>query len=697
MLVCLIGITSCTDHKDLYNPDNESEQKKEEYDKNFPVTDVDPNQDWNSFTTAKVSVTVYEDWGETYTVKVYTANPLDKNSGAMLLAKGDVKNGGTFTADVELPKALSLVWVARVDSHKRRLVKPASIIDGNIESVFGILEGRAIVQSRSTVEVESLPYSSEQLKKFMSEGTDLSSIKVNNIAAAKGTYYVPAGKNVDWTWASDGDSGTSGFKAGDVKLIIAGTVNYISQKSIGNGVQVIVAQGGTLNLSADMVFNTNAGMIVMPEASVNGMGSSIIFANGTDGKMNYVAGTVNVGTWNNNGGTTYNCGTVNLTNLQGSSTGSTFINSGVLNISGNVGDGNTSMQRIINNCYFAHSGWVCNLKDLEMGASSYLACSAELKAEGGTWKLSEHSMIVAGQFSLNNTNIIGPKGTDYALIRVNNVKYVNFSGTGEWGKDYVITNGYVINSIYFEYGNLIDKGDDLKYVVNEMATNNQSQKVGSGNVVFAGYNQSPSNIPFGTCTEGNTPAEKGDDNDDEDVINAATYAFEDLGSVGDYDFNDVVFKVSHLSGSTEATVELLAAGGTLKTAVKYNNEVLWSEVHEAFGASTNTMINTGKGSGTKIPDIKTITVPADALFKDLNFSIVVTDAKDETKTSSVVSTPTVGGAPQCLCIPAIWKWPKENVSIVKAYNTESHSFGDWAGNVNQANDWYEHPVAGQVF
>lgn len=694
LLLCLIGMASCTDHKDLYNPDNESEKKKEEYDKNFPVSDIDSNQDWSSFTIAKVNVTVNEDWGETYVVKVYTDNPLEQNSRAMLLAKGKVKSGDTFSAEVEIPKALTLVWVARVDSHKRRLVKPAAVVDGKIESAFGTPKGRSIVEGRSTVEVEPLPYSTAQLQKLMSEGTDLSTTTVNNIAAAKGTYYVPAGKTVSWTWNADGDSDSSGFKTGDVKLIIAGTVNYTSSKSIGNGVQVIVAQGGTLNLSADMVFNTNAGMVVMPEANVSGKSNAITFANGTDGKTNYVAGTVDVGTWNNNGGTTYNCGVVNLTNLLGSSDGSTFINSGILNVTGYVGDGSSFMKKIINNCHFAFSGWECNLIDLEMGVSSYLACSALLKTEGGTWKLNEHSMIVAGQFSLNNTNIIGPEGSDYALIRVNNVTYVNFSGSGDWGKDYVITKGYVINSIYFEYNTLVD---NLKYVVNETATINQSQKLGNGNVALTGYNQSPAYIPFGTCTKGNIPVEEGDDNDEKEEINAAIYAFEDLGSVGDYDFNDVVFKVSHLSGSTEADVELLAAGGTLKVAVKYGNEVLWDEVHEAFGATTATMINTGKGSGTKTPSIRTITVPAGARFKELNFSIVVTNAADETKTSIVVSKPTTGGVPQCLCIPAIWKWPRENVSIVEAYNTEGHAFGGWAEDSNQAKDWYEYPVSGKVF
>ena len=695
LLVCLIGMVSCVDHKDAFDPNAEAEKKKEDYDKNFPVTDVDPEQDWSTFTKAKVSVTVNEDWGKFYVVKVYTANPLDENSGALLLAKGEIKSGETFSANIEIPKALDIVWIARVDSHKRRLVKPAAIVDGEIVSVFGTPANRAAFASRSSVDVESLPYSSAELQKFMKEGTDLSTNSVTNIAAAKGTYYVPAGKTLDWTWNADGDSQSSGFKTGDVKLIIAGTVNYKSAKSIGNGVQVIIAEGGSLNLTEDMVFNNAAGMVVMPGASVKGQKASITFANGTDGKTNYIAGTVDIATWNNNGGTTYNCGLINLKSLQGSSSGSTIINSGVLNITEYVGDESTSMQKIINNCYLSFSGWVCNLRDLEMGASSYLTCSAKLKGEGGIWKLNEHSMILTGELSLNNTNVIGPLGTDYALFRINNVSYVNYSGSGEWGKDFVITKGYVINNIYLEYANLIGGGSKLKEVINEIATVNASEKVGNGQVALAGYNQSPSYIPFGTCTEGNEPDEKGDDTDD-DEVNSVYYAFEDLGAVGDYDFNDVIIKVSHVLGTSEATVELVAAGGTLATAVKYGNEVLWDEVHNAFGVELSTMVNTGRGNAVKVPDIKTITVPSNASFEDLIFTIVVTYSNGNS-ISTVESVPSTGSAPQYLYVPTTWRWPKENVRITQAYDQKGHSFEEWAQNASQAKDWYEHPNDDKVY
>ncbi|MBP3845972.1 MAG: hypothetical protein J6E48_12665, partial [Prevotella sp.] len=65
---------------------------------------------------------------------------------------------------------------------------------------------------------------------------------------------------------------------------------------------------------------------------------------------------------------------------------------------------------------------------------------------------------------------------------------------------------------------------------------------------------------------------------------------EDLGNIGDFDFNDVVFYAKvWKSGKTD--IWLLAAGGTLDLTVAGR------EVHEAFGVSKSTMVNTMESTG----------------------------------------------------------------------------------------------------
>ena len=62
---------------------------------------------------------------------------------------------------------------------------------------------------------------------------------------------------------------------------------------------------------------------------------------------------------------------------------------------------------------------------------------------------------------------------------------------------------------------------------------------------------------------------------------------EDLGAIGDFDFNDVVFDYDFDGNYTY--IKLIAAGGTLPLYVG------GQEVHEAFGVGVEEMVNTGAG------------------------------------------------------------------------------------------------------
>lgn len=64
---------------------------------------------------------------------------------------------------------------------------------------------------------------------------------------------------------------------------------------------------------------------------------------------------------------------------------------------------------------------------------------------------------------------------------------------------------------------------------------------------------------------------------------------EDLGTIGDWDFNDVVFDIT-----SDNKVILQAAGGTLPLYLEWNKER--KEVHEQFKVPTTTMVNTHASS-----------------------------------------------------------------------------------------------------
>lgn len=142
---------------------------------------------------------------------------------------------------------------------------------------------------------------------------------------------------------------------------------------------------------------------------------------------------------------------------------------------------------------------------------------------------------------------------------------------------------------------------------------------------------------------------------------------EDLGAVGDFDFNDVVFDVAIgniYDGSSQITVH--AAGGTLPL---YINGV---EIHELFGVSTDVMVNTGKGVERE-----------PAIFKLTNVwslkEVVITVEDQNVGTYNLKAE--CGEAPQKICVPTTYQWTQEQQSIDAKYP----KFKDWVG--NEAINW----------
>ena len=197
-----------------------------------------------------------------------------------------------------------------------------------------------------------------------------------------------------------------------------------------------------------------------------------------------------------------------------------------------------------------------------------------------------------------------------------------------------------------------------------------------------------------------------DGNFDEEIIpdpipevvpeeNSWIIACEDLGDTDDYDFNDVVFKVSHVSGQKTATVTPLAAGGTLETWIVYDKEYL-DETHQWLGAQENTsgsypMINTTTITATATP--KVVTVPENYTVTNNmgGVSIIVKSKNNSDSNAVLIKAPSAGAAPQMFCVPSTWAWPTERTKIQDAYP----NFANWSANTNNI-EWYNNATAGKV-
>lgn len=168
-------------------------------------------------------------------------------------------------------------------------------------------------------------------------------------------------------------------------------------------------------------------------------------------------------------------------------------------------------------------------------------------------------------------------------------------------------------------------------------------------------------------------------------------ACEDLGSTDDFDFNDIVFSVSHVNGATTAEVTPLAAGGTLAANVIFNGSNL-GEIHAWLGGNVGSMINTGAGiTGTGAS--KTVTVGTDFTMTNEMGGFSIQVIKEDGVTTVDVAAPGQGTAPQMICVPGGWAWPSERSNISTAYP----DFGVWGSNYNSAVEWYNSPADGYVY
>lgn len=223
-------------------------------------------------------------------------------------------------------------------------------------------------------------------------------------------------------------------------------------------------------------------------------------------------------------------------------------------------------------------------------------------------------------------------------------------------------------------------------------------------------------------------------------------ACEDLGGSFDWDFNDVVFKVTHISGQTTATITPLAAGGTLASYIFFDNpsntyteETCLGEIHQLIDANgcvsgeytpynvyANSRGKAGKSFNINVDEDWTMAYYSSENFneneqykgdnKDYNmggFKIRVlkagTTTQDKTLDwynsafgdASIVAAPGKGDAPQMICLPATyelgeytyeWAWSLELETMADGQGNGSYRyFAGWVNDHRTNTDWYKNP------
>lgn len=736
-----VALSSCS--SDAYDAD----AAKQEFATNFEdaVMDgkaIDANQTWNTSTTSTINVSVNLDYGESYTVKIYTDNPI-QNKDASYIGITKLTSGESATLTVARPTNATNLFAACYDKSGNYTVELLTVDSNNTASVaFGTANTKAIsksitrttVQNTSTdrasyLQADADTYFVNDIDDYSNNYTsyyDLSKVSESDytqlgakeyLAANNysGTYkygdglhfVVPANATITGNLTNQSTAGAT--------IVVKGTWTIPSlsdAKKFDNGQFVVIAKGGKLITNSDIEVTNTSRIVNFGTIETNG--HNIKFTNESDDKAFYNSstGTITLGSGSiiiaGNSAKYYNAGTITtnnafeingtftLTNVGHITAASTKANDITLDGQKSAG----SNAKIIN---------LCNMSIGSLGVNHYIGCDGSfLDATanngifvnaGGEIVLGKQAMIKATNWSDNGGKYYGSStASEYSVFKFTGSVtetaatsfdaqgYIYFDGTfpTQAEVDAANKNGTLNNNQYkLQHpatiaglnNTYISAVNSIKYFSSE-TTNSSTKTIATSDCNGSGYNP-------------------GGGGDDDNTSSYVYYAFEDLGSTDDFDFNDVVLRVSAPNTRNNSTVELCAAGGTLPTTVYCGDTQLGSEVHTAFNVSTSTMVNTTTVNKdfVKIGTITGVGLNG-TTASTLDMKIKVQDGSSSREVGGNEST--TGNVPLMIRIngndSGKWFWATERTNISDAYT----SFGAWGASYTSSTDWYKTPTSGKV-
>lgn len=711
LLLFLAGMAACTDHKDLYDP-NLSEK---EYEKNWKEQfgDIDPNQTWNMAVSRHATINLLEDALSEYNIQLYTADPL-YDSSALLLASHslitDASGAGSASFDFDMPKNVKTVYTVRVDNHGRRLVHLADIgTDGNVRVSFGKVTKRSLrsVVTEYNLPIVEAPYTEEEVNSLIDSAYDLKDglswsivhnewwTQTETITDITNIYKVAKGYVVKATsemkpvlslyaggYRDENNNWIESLPIGKIKLIIAAGGVYTPSSQIA-GIDLIVADGGILDLTNQNIqMLAKSRIIVMPGGKIVDNSKDKNESNYSinhEGIIIYNAGTIEAKVINvvsSNSAALYNAptGIIKSNMLVFSNSNTILTNYGKIETEKILGNPNDDWGQVtINNGCLLKAN-LLNAAYLNQAANTAVECET-IRLNGGL-TLRENSIIRSEHLTMNNLAIqyVGV-AEGKALISTKMVDYAN-----------EIT---IVGNIYFEADSFAD-GNDKDSEQSQYYSYYKliHEAIEAGNALgLTKVGEATLSIPEGDCTGGgNNPVEEVKPT----PVKTPTWiiACEDLGDTDDFDFNDIVIGITYDNSARRLTVTPLAAGGTLRSVVCYNNMEV-GEIHEMLGGSSSSMINT-HSKGTP-GDSKVIENVSSFDIKANMGGLSVKISKISGENDSQIYAPGKGDIPQMICVPGTWAWPTERTSIEKAYT----DFPQWSGDASNT-AWIDSAVESEV-
>ncbi len=490
-------------------------------------------------------------------------------------------------------------------------------------------------------------------------------------------------------------------------IVVTGTWNISEDQKIGGLGRVIVANGGTINISSGKTLSSvnEAQLVVLSGGSITGEGA-IEFCNGTSSELNsYNGGTINVGKFNNNGGNFYNYGTLQAAVMDGGAGNSRYYNHSLVKIGET---GSSANLRIYNNCQWYCSGDMRARNYEGVGGSSIIvdgelmfSSSADGTSDPTYVGLAAGALVKCDMLYNNGTSWSGPAEGGYGVLSTRLITFLN------WEQDHPEQGGYFANNIYVcaSVWSNAPGGNGMGGESAEAKFKNVQNATGNGNVTIVQEGDDeviPASEDFEKGVSGCTPGFKkkgGDEGEEEhdDEIEPTpaiySYAFED-SYMADYDMNDVVVKVrwkDEVNNPGVVIATLCCTGATYDLSVWLtingsDSKLFGNEVHAALGGAKGSFINTLSftPSDPKIvyindvdPATEEFSVPTDTDLSDLDIWIKSPEGN--------IHVAKQGQDPHGVIIPEDWEWPMEWTSVKTAYP----KFADFARDMTTNKDWYK--------
>lgn len=723
-------------------PDYEA-QFNEEYSKNFETMvlgneSIDPNQTWNTSVNTKVKVSVNLDEGETYKVYIFIGNPA-LNSDARYIGVTSVASGSTASLNVARPSDVNTFFLAVVDKNGRYSVERVEAEGEELQFNIG---GSGAAQSRArrvTAEVgpewgTKVTYTTDA-DTYRKPGTwfindmknyttwdgyyDLTTVDAQyyeklcvgrNNEFGTGTmqpiygdgnhFIVPAGKSLTVDKLNWNDGGGN-----DHIIVVAGTLTINGSCKFDNGKSIVVAGGGKLILNGEKLEVTNTSRL-MNYGTLEINGTYIDFTNGNE-KGFYNSGTITgkngavmdfAGSYGSTTPMYYNAGRIDLGDGAFQFNGTaTLINDGHIK----AASGKKGATTFTDLSASAQNGTVVNMCDMSIdfyGVNTYIGCDNSLLYcktglfcnAGNTLLLGSQAMVSVGDWYDNGGTIRASDNAD---------EYAVFKWTGTITEQSSQPFG-AYGQVYFAGPKLADKpntyaNDVERRVAAILGYQYEHHYQGVKQPMQHFADEATTDKIIVKDEDGCNYLGFGDDGGHGGGFepNWIYYAFEDLGSTKDFDFNDVVIRVSTPDENGNSKVELCATGGELKAYVLYNNAKFSNqEVHQLLGVATNWKEGNTYGKTKDFVEIGTLqNITADTDLTTLPFGIEV----EKNDGTSKRVTAAVGESDKTPLFVVVngdeegkWFWPYELVNIAVAYP----EFGAWGADMQENTDWYKHPA-----